>query len=134
MAPLSPPPLHGGDGRFQPSHCLGVRNDASRSHINETLLDTFNIRYRHRLFGRLRLGNRFYGVHVGSLRNFERLSLKQAGAQVESPHGTTTGAHSTSSMAAALVASMTRRSKPSAMPAQSGKPNSNAARKSASMG
>jgi hypothetical protein len=45
-----------------------------------------------------------------------------------------TGAHSTSSMSSAAVASMTRRSKPSAMPAQGGSPPSRAARKSSSIG
>ena len=45
-----------------------------------------------------------------------------------------TGSHSTSSMCRAPVASMTSRSKPSATPAQSGRPWSRAARKSASTG
>jgi hypothetical protein len=45
-----------------------------------------------------------------------------------------TGAHSTSSMSSAPVASMTRRSKPSAMPAAGGIPRSRAARKSSSIG
>src|SRR6516162_17039 len=45
-----------------------------------------------------------------------------------------TGAHSTSSMSSAPAASMTRRSKPSAIPAQGGNPCSRAARKSSSIG